>query len=163
VQAGSYLMLNTIAGIVGCIAFGFVSDTWFGARRPPANLLFALAEIAGLLLLFFGPHTPASIAIAFILYGVGLNGLVTSLGGLFAVDISPKRAAGAAMGVIGVFSYLGAAIQENISGHLIERGMTLAADGTRVYDFGAVTWFWLGSSVVSMLLAATLWRVRLRD
>ena len=163
VEAGSYLMLNTFAGIAGCLAFGFISDKWFGARRPPANLLFAIAEIAGLLLLFYGPNTPGTLAAAFILYGLGLNGLVTSLGGLFAVDISPKRVAGAAMGLIGIFSYIGAAIQENVSGHLIERGMTIAADGVRHYDFGPVTLFWLGSSIVSMLLAATLWRVRLRD
>lgn len=163
VEAGSFLMLNTFAGIAGCLAFGFISDKWFGARRPPANLLFAVAEIAGLVLLFYGPNTPAALAAAFILYGLGLNGLVTSLGGLFAVDISPKRVAGAAMGLIGIFSYIGAAIQENVSGHLIERGMTIAADGVRHYDFGPVTIFWLGSSVVSMLLAATLWRVRLRD
>lgn len=163
VEAGTFLMYNTIAGIAGCIGFGLVSDSWFGARRPPANLLFALVEVAGLCLLFFGPHTPLSIGAALVLYGIGLNGLVTSLGGLFAVDISPKRAAGATMGVIGVFSYIGAAIQENVSGHLIERGMTLAANGSRVYDFEPVIAFWLGSSILSMLLAATLWRVRLRD
>jgi OPA family sugar phosphate sensor protein UhpC-like MFS transporter len=163
VEAGSFLMVNTFAGIAGCLAFGFLSDKCFGARRPPANLLFALAEIAGLLLLFYGPGTPAVLFAAFVLYGLGLNGLVTSLGGLFAVDISPKRVAGAAMGLIGIFSYIGAAIQENVSGHLIERGMTIAADGERHYDFGPVTLFWLGSSIVSMLLAATLWRVRLRD
>lgn len=163
VEAGSFLMVNTFAGIAGCLAFGFLSDKCFGARRPPANLLFALAEIAGLLLLFYGPGTPAVLFAAFVLYGLGLNGLVTSLGGLFAVDISPKRVAGAAMGLIGIFSYIGAAIQENVSGHLIERGMTIAADGVRHYDFGPATWFWLGSSIVSMLLAATLWRVRLRD
>jgi OPA family sugar phosphate sensor protein UhpC-like MFS transporter len=36
-------------------------------------------------------------------------------------------------------------------------------DGARVYDFSEVIMFWLAASVVSMLLAATLWRVRLRD
>ena len=36
-------------------------------------------------------------------------------------------------------------------------------DGVRSYDFGPVIWFWIGSSVVSMLLAASLWRTRLRD
>ena len=36
-------------------------------------------------------------------------------------------------------------------------------DGVRTYDFEAVIWFWLGASIVSMLLAASLWRVRLRD
>ena len=38
------------------------------------------------------------------------------------------------MGLIGIFSYIGAAVQENISGHLIERGMTVV-DGVRTYDF----------------------------
>jgi OPA family sugar phosphate sensor protein UhpC-like MFS transporter len=78
------------------------------------------------------------------------------------VDIAPKKVAGAAMGFIGVFSYIGAAMQENISGALIESGMQVA-DGVRSYDFDAAIWFWIGSSVVSMFLAATLWRVRLRD
>jgi len=163
VEAGTFLMVNTFAGIVGCLAFGWISDKVFAARRPPANLLFAIVEMAGLLLLFFGPRNGATLTAAFILYGIGLNGLVTSLGGLFAVDISPKRVAGAAMGLIGIFSYIGAAIQENISGHLIERGMSYSAGGARVYDFGPVIWFWLGASIVSMCLAATLWRVRLRD
>ena len=37
-------MASTLAGIVGCLAFGFISDKVFGARRPPANLLFALSS-----------------------------------------------------------------------------------------------------------------------
>ena len=57
-----------------------------------------------------------------ILFGLGMTALVTSLGGLFATDICPKRVAGAAMGLIGVFSYLGAAIQEQVSGALIDKG-----------------------------------------
>jgi OPA family sugar phosphate sensor protein UhpC-like MFS transporter len=66
------------------------------------------------------------------------------------------------MGFVGIFSYIGAGIQENVSGYLIQKGTTIV-DGARVYDFSEVIWFWLGASVVSMLLAATLWRVRLRD
>ena len=162
VEAGSFLMASTLAGIVGCLAFGFVSDTVFGARRPPANLLFAIVELTGLVLIFFGPRDPTALTIAFVLYGVGLNGLVTSLGGLFAVDIAPKRVAGAVMGVVGIFSYIGAALQEHLSGYLIERGMRVV-DGVRHYDFEPAINLWVGSSVVSMLLVATLWRVRLRD
>jgi OPA family sugar phosphate sensor protein UhpC-like MFS transporter len=162
VEAGSFLMASTLAGIVGCLAFGFISDKVFEARRPPANLLFAAFELAGLLLVFYGPREAGWLTVAFILYGVGLNGLVTSLGGLFAVDIAPKRVAGAVMGVVGIFSYIGAALQEHASGWLIERGMTVV-DGARHYDFGPASTLWIGSSVISMLLVATLWRVRLRD
>jgi OPA family sugar phosphate sensor protein UhpC-like MFS transporter len=95
------------------------------------------------------------------LFGLGLTGLVTSLGGLFATDIAPKRVAGAAMGVIGVFSYIGAAIQENVSGGLIEAGMK-TVNGVKIYDFGPAILFWVGASVVSLVLATSLWRVKLR-
>jgi len=161
-MAGTLLMISTIAGMAGAVAYGFISDTVFKARRPPANLLFAILELGGLLLIFFGPANTTVLIAGLLLFGMGLTGLVTSLGGLFAVDICPKRVAGAAMGLIGIFSYIGAAVQENVSGQLIERGMTLI-DGVRTYDFDAVIWFWIGSSIVSMLLAASIWRVRLRD
>ena len=161
-QASLFMAANTIAGIAGCLLFGYLSDRLFAARRPPANLLFAVAELAGLLLIFFGPRQHAVLLAAFVLFGIGLNGLVTSLGGLFAVDIAPKKVAGAAMGFIGVFSYLAAAIQENVSGALIEAGMRIE-DGTRLYDFGTAIAFWIGSSAISMLVAATLWRVKLRE
>jgi OPA family sugar phosphate sensor protein UhpC-like MFS transporter len=97
-----------------------------------------------------------------LLFGLGLTGLVASLGGLFAVDICPKRVAGAAMGVIGVFSYIGAAIQENVSGILLDQHSTMVG-ADRVYDFMPAIYFWVGSSVLSMMLAATLWKTKLRD
>jgi len=161
-MAGTLLMISTLAGIAGAIAFGFTSDKVFHARRPPANLLFAILEIIGLLIIFFGPTNTPMLILGMLLFGMGLTGLVTSLGGLFAVDIAPKRAAGAAMGVIGIFSYIGAAVQEQVSGILIEQNMVVSA-GERTYDFGPAIWFWIASSVVSMLLAASLWRARLRD
>jgi MFS transporter, OPA family, sugar phosphate sensor protein UhpC len=162
VEAGTLMMVNTIAGLVGCILFGYISDKVFNARRPPANLLFGIVELIALILIFFGPQNTAMLYFAFILYGIGLNGLVTSLGGLFGADIVPKVAVGAVMGFIGIFSYIGAGIQENISGYLIQKGSSMV-DGVLVYDFSDVIVFWIAASVVSMLLAATLWRVRLRD
>ncbi len=160
--AGSMLMISTLAGIVGAISFGFVSDKLFGARRPPANLLFGLLELAGLGLIFYGPNSGPALIAGMILFGLGMTALVTSLGGLFATDICPKRVAGAAVGLIGVFSYLGAAVQEHVSGVLIERGMRVI-DGVRHYDFGPAMIFWMGASVASLALAAALWRTKLRD
>ena len=162
VGAGFMLAVNTLAGVVGALAFGFVSDRFFGARRPPANLLFAVAELTGLLLFFYGPVGLAWTAFSLFLFGLGMTGLVTSLGGLFAIDICPKRVAGAALGMVGVFSYLGAAIQERVSGKLIDHGMTVVG-GVRHYDFSGAIQFWIGASVASMLLASTLWRAKLRD
>ena len=162
-EAGGLLALNPVAGVLGCAAYGFVSDRLFRAHRPPVNLICAVMEIAALAVIFFAPPGhPFLISGAFLAYGFSINGLVTSLGGLFAVDIAPKRAAGAVMGFIGVFSYVGAAIQERISGFLIRRGTTMV-DGARHYDFSHVVVFWLGASVVSLILAASLWRARMSD
>jgi OPA family sugar phosphate sensor protein UhpC-like MFS transporter len=160
--AAGMLFASTVAGAAGSVAYGFLSDTVFGARRPPANLIFGLAEIGGLLLIFFGPGNVWSLGAGMVLFGLGMTGLVTALGGLFATDICPKRAAGAVMGMIGVFSYLGAAIQEQVSGALVQAGTTMVS-GQRHYDFGPAILFWIGASVVSLLLAGTLWRVKASD
>lgn len=160
--AGTLLMISTLAGMAGAVLYGFTSDALFGSRRPPANLLFGLAEVAGLLLFFFGPATMPSLVTAMILFGMGLTGLVTSLGGLFAVDICSKRVAGAAMGVIGIFSYIGAAVQEHLSGWLIQSGMTVS-DGVRHYDFSTPILFWTGSAILSLTLATSLWRAKISD
>ena len=161
-QAGSLLFVSTMAGVAGAIAFGYISDKLFAARRPPANLLFGLLELAGLGVIFFGPANSVALLAGMILFGLGMTGLITSVGGLFATDICPKRVVGAAMGLIGVFSYLGAAVQEQISGALIDKGTTLVG-GVRHYDFAPAIVFWIGASVVSLVLATSLWRVKLRD
>jgi len=162
-QAGGLLALNPLAGLLGCVAYGFISDKFFGARRPPVNLICGIIEIASLCIMFFSPPGhPLLLTVAFLLYGLSINGLITSLGGLFAVDIAPKRVAGAVMGFLGVFGYVGAAVQERISGWLIREGTTLV-NGVRHYDFGGAVAFWLGTSIVSLILATSLWRVKASD
>ena len=66
------------------------------------------------------------------------------------------------MGVIGIFSYIGAAVQESISGNLIEKGTTMV-DGVRVYDFSQPIIFWIGAAVLSLILATSLWRTKISD
>jgi OPA family sugar phosphate sensor protein UhpC-like MFS transporter len=66
------------------------------------------------------------------------------------------------MGFIGVFSYVGAAIQERVSGYLIQHGTTFV-NGSRQYDFHSAIAFWLGTSVISLVLATSLWRVKVND
>lgn len=166
-DANLFVFFNTVAGILGCVAYGFCSDMFFKARRPPVNLLFGIMELVPLFVIFWGPKDPWVLGTAMVVYGFGLSGLLASLGGLFAVDIAPKKVAGAAMGFIGVFSYLGAGLQDYISGLLISRSETSvvfhsSADPMIVhfYDFTVPILFWVGASVVSVLLALSLWNVK---
>jgi OPA family sugar phosphate sensor protein UhpC-like MFS transporter len=158
-EAAFFMSINTLAGIFGSIAYGFVSDKFFDARRPPANLIFAVIEIGALIMIFFGPSNEIVQIIAFAMYGATLSGLMASLGGLFAVDIAPKGATGAAMGFVGVFSYLGAAMQESVSATLISNNSQIIND-QRIYDFESAIIFWIGSSVMSLILAASLWKTK---
>jgi OPA family sugar phosphate sensor protein UhpC-like MFS transporter len=158
-EAAFFMSINTLAGIFGSIAYGFVSDKFFDARRPPANLIFAVIEIAALFMIFFGPSNEIIQIIAFAMYGATLSGLMASLGGLFAVDIAPKGATGAAMGFVGIFSYLGAAMQESVSATLISNNSQIIND-QRIYDFESAIIFWIGSSVMSLILAASLWKTK---
>jgi OPA family sugar phosphate sensor protein UhpC-like MFS transporter len=163
VEAGSLLGLNTIAGLVGSLSYGFISDKFFHARRPPVTLICGLLELFALSIIFLSPLASITLlSFAFILYGFSISGLLVSLGGLFATDIAPKKAAGAAMGFIGVFSYLGAATQDLISGFFIERGTTIV-DGVRHYDFSTAIVFWVGASALSLILATSLWKAKVSD
>lgn len=96
------------------------------------------------------------------LFGFGLGGLLVFVGGLIAIDICSKRASGAAMGMVGMFSYLGAAVQDWISGKLIQAGAS-TVDGQLVHDFNNAFLFWLGAAIASIIFACMLWNVRAKD
>ncbi len=169
-DANLFIFLNTVAGIMGCVAYGYFSDKIFDARRPPANLTFGLIQLLPLFIIFYGPTNSVVLAIALVVYGFGLSGILASLGGLFAIDIAPKKVAGAAMGFIGIFSYLGAGLQDYISGKLIYdseiRVVFSVGDSSPtvyLYDYSVPIMFWIGASVVSLLLAASLWKVKASD
>ena len=163
IEAASLIGVNTFAGIIGCVAYGFISDKLFKAKRPPVTLIFGILEVLSLFIIFFSPPgNTLLLTAAFILYGFTLSGLLAALGGLFAIDIVPKKAAGAVMGFIGVFSYIGAGVQSQISGFLIEKG-AIITDGVRIYDFTNTIIFWISGSILSMILAAVLWRVKASD
>ncbi|HET8645936.1 MAG TPA: MFS transporter, partial [Vicinamibacteria bacterium] len=83
VEAGSLLGLNTFTGILGCTAYGFISDKLFDARRPPVNLIFGVVEVAAITAFYLAPpHSPWIVGTAMAAYGFTLSGLLASLGGL---------------------------------------------------------------------------------
>ena len=163
-SAAAFIAMNTLSGLFGSVAYGFLSDIAFKARRPPVTLLFGIVEIAALIVLFFGPRNGWVLTGALIVYGFTLSGILAALGGLMAVDVSSKRAAGMAMGFIGFISYLGAATQEKLSGLFLKAHTVIGADHAKhIDDWSGPIALWIGGSVVSLLLAATLWRVRHKE
>ena len=91
------------------------------------------------------------------LFEFALGSLVVYIGGLWAVDLLPTKAAGSVKGIIGIFSYIGAATQDWISGLLIENGKTVI-QGVTEYSFDTVFIFWIASSIIAFLIPLTIWK-----
>lgn len=160
----SFIMgVYPVMGFIGASASGWMSDKFFGSRRNLPTLIYGLLQTAGMILLFIAPPGHRWIdAVAMGIFGFGVGGLIVFLAGLIAVDIMPKAAAGTVKGLIGMFAYVGAGTQDWISGFLLDRHKTVVA-GHTVYDFAPVFYFWIGASVLSLLLAATAWNVKPRE
>ena len=160
VEAASAMAAYPIFGLVGAVSSGFLSDKYFAARRNVPTLLYGIMMIASLCLFYYSPPGMLIVdTIALAMFGFAVGGLVVFLAGLIAVDIMPTKAAGAVKGVIGLFSYLGAASQDWISGVLIEQTKTVE-NGVTSYQFDNAFFFWIGASVLSLLLALFAWNRR---
>ena len=157
------ISINALLGIFGTVLSGWFSDTLFkGDRRIPA-LIFGITNSVALVLFVFGGNALWVNVLAMSLFGIAMGVLICFLGGLMAVDIVPRRATGAALGIVGVASYIAAGLQDVISGWLIDRGMTTLANGSREYDFTWATIFWITASVISFLLPILNWKYGKKD
>ncbi|MCM1504382.1 MAG: MFS transporter [Muribaculum sp.] len=151
-EALSIISINALLGILGTVLSGWFSDKLFkGDRKIPA-LIFGVLNSVSLALFLYGGDSLWVNMLSMVLFGIAIGVLICFLGGLMAIDIVPRRATGAAIGVVGIASYVAAGIQDIASGWLIDSHITIAADGVKHYDFGPVAIFWLGASVVSFLL-----------
>ena len=74
-----------------------------------------------------------------------------------AVDLVPRNASGAALGIVGVASYIGAGLQDIASGWLLESNKIIV--GAEVhYNFMPAAVFWIGASAISFILALLVWK-----
>ena len=162
-DASLIISINSVCGIVGTMFSGVISDKLFGGRRNAPALIFGLMNVIALCLFLLVPGVHFWIdVLAMILFGLGIGVLLCFLGGLMAVDIAPRNASGAALGVVGIASYAGAGLQDIMNGILIEGNKTVA-NGVEIYDFTYINWFWIGAAVASVLLALLVWNAKSND
>lgn len=163
-DASFIISISSICGIVGTVASGLISDRIFKGNRNWPALIFGLLNICALCLFLLVPGVHFWLdATAMVLFGIGIGVLICFLGGLMAVDIAPRAAAGAALGVVGIASYLGAGLQDIMNGVLIEGYKTVDASGMEVYNFTYVSWFWIGAAALSVILTTLVWNTRRDD
>ena len=114
------ISINALLGIVGTVLAGWMSDVLFkGDRRVPAFASGILLSLSYALFIWGGDAYWVNIT-AMVLFGIAIGVLIAFLGGLMAVDIVPRKATGAALGVVGMASYAAAGLQELVSGVLIK-------------------------------------------
>lgn len=162
-DASLIISISSICGIIGTMFSGVISDKFFGGHRNLPALIFGLMDVAALCLFLLIPGVHFWLdALAMVLFGLGIGVLICFLGGLMAVDIAPRNASGAALGVVGIASYIGAGLQDVMSGILIEGNKTIV-NGIERYDFTYINWFWIGAAVLSVLLTLLVWNAKAND
>lgn len=155
-DASRVIAFSAAFGVLGTVLAGWLSDTVFrGDRVKPAIVSGVLGTLSLGLFLFAGGGFFLNIFYVS-LFSLSTGVLYCIVAGLMAVDIVPRKATGAALGIVGISSYVAAGLQDITSGYLIQGFM--GPGGTDMYDFGPVSWFWIAASVVSFALPVMNWK-----
>ena len=156
-EASQVIAFSAVFGILGTVLAGWMSDRMFkGDRARPAVLSGIISTSSLILFLFVGGGFVLNIFYVS-LFSLSTGILYCIVAGLMAVDIVPRKATGAALGVVGISSYVAAGLQDIASGYLIQGFMVESAGGD-VYDFGPVSWFWIIAAVISFVLPVMNWK-----
>ena len=135
------------AGIPGTLLCGWISDKVFKGRRAPAIIIYMLLTMVAIYVYWQNPagnilvDNIALIAIGFLIYGPVM------LIGVQALDLVPKKAAGTAAGLTGLFGYLGGALFANIAiGFIVDHFG---------WDYAFI--LMLGACVIAILFTSFTW------
>ena len=162
VDATQIISVNALLGIIGTVFSGWISDRFFkGSRNIPA-LFAGVLNTIGLTFFVYGGNSWFVNVLSMVLFGIAVGVLISFLGGLMAVDVVPRNATGAALGVVGMASYAAAGIQDVVSGALIDAGKTVV-DGVTTYDFSTAAIFWIAASIISFMLPILNWRRKVQE
>ena len=145
--ATSVTAVYAVSGIAGTVIAGWLSDRVFkGHRIIPVAIsgLLSLLSLSAFLLLD-GDYFLNMFLIA--LFSLSAGVLYCIVAGIIALDIVPRKATGAAVGIIGIVCYVAASLQDLLSGYLIDN---FIVDGQ--YDFLPVTIFWILAALLSLLI-----------
>jgi len=139
-------LILMVAGVLGGMFAGFISDKVFGSRRGPVAALlygFLLAGTIGMIFSLNAPWYVLGFIVAFMsLSVIGVHGM---LSGTSTMDFGGRKAAATATGMIDGFVYLGTAVQSISLGFLT-----------------TVNWGWwppflIPFAVVGLVLAIRIW------
>ena len=143
VAAGQMLALAQAGGTTSRLAWGAISDRFFGGRRRPGVVVNSVVGAGAYALLALGERLPVGGLVALALVaGIGAFGWVGLYFALVA-EIGGARYAGLLTGVAVAFAWSGVLVGPPVFG--------LVVDHT-----GSYAWPWLGLAAVGLVVATTL-------
>ena len=134
------------AGIFGAFGAGWLSDKVFKGRRGPVSVGYMVLLTGFLWALFSAPKghsgtmTFLFTALGFLVYGPQL------LCAVAAADFATKAASSSAVGLTGLFGYLGASFCSFATGYLVDH-----------FGWDGAIWLYVGSAVAGGLLLVSTW------
>ncbi|MCG4282074.1 MFS transporter, partial [Lacticaseibacillus saniviri] len=137
-----------MAGIPGTLFAGWMSDKIFKGRRGPAGFFFMLV-VTVFVFIYMNATNMGVINFSLIMIGFWIYGPVMLIG-LQALDLVPKKAAGTAAGLTGLFGYFFGSFSAN--------AMIGAAVDAFGWNFGFQ--LILGASVLATILFGITWNLR---
>ena len=150
-------MLLCVAGILGGVFAGTISDRIFQSRRGPVAVLLYAMMLVGAGAMVFVLESPALgwLVVVMSLAIIGVHGM---LSGTASMDFGGKKNAGVAVGIIDGFVYLGTGLQAIVLGAVLPR------DGTPEAAL-ASEWHWwpivmIPAALIGLLLGLRLWHAR---
>ena len=152
-RATQIIGLAEVFGVAGNLAAGWLSDVLFrGNRSRPVVVagILAVISLAGFLFLDGG----FALNMAFVaVFSCSFSVVFCIVAGLMALDFVPRRATGAALGIVGISSYAAAGVQSVVSGYLIQ-----GFEAGGLYNFVPVSIFWTVACFLAFSLPVAGWK-----
>ena len=165
-EAASWIIgFSAIFAIVGTVGAGWLSDVVFKGNRVKPALISGFVSLASLALFLLVDGDKWAMAAFVSVFSLAVGVLYCIVSGLMAIDIVPRKATGAALGIVGISSYMTIGVQNIVSGQLLDRfavqTVTVVDGVSRTvteYNFVPVAIFWLTAVLISFLLPVFNWR-----
>ena len=156
---------SAVFAIAGTVGAGWLSDTVFKGNRVKPALISGFISLVCLALFLLVDGGKGMMAAFVSVFSLAVGVLYCIVSGLMAIDIVPRKATGAALGIVGISSYMTIGVQNIVSGLLIDRFSVqkqVLTDGVlqtvTEYNFVPVAMFWLSAVLISFLLPVFNWK-----
>ena len=148
-------MLLCVAGILGGMFAGVISDRFFQSRRGPVSAVLYGGMVLGSLGMWLVLETPMLgwLVVFMSLCIIGVHGM---LSGTASMDFGGKRNVGVAVGIIDGFVYLGTGLQGIVLGSVLPAG-DAKQDAANWWTWPAAM---LPFAAIGFLLALRVWNAK---